>query len=163
MVSYGAQECSCKQHFSLHCPLDPLVFLTRGLGSAGISWWCVIVENITKERSTCDRLEHCSVRAVGLLGLLGLGVKKPTPAAAVTAPPSDTSPSLGGSGHTPLFRVRGQFCSTLGKLPFSPAGLSSSLFHFTWPSGPRAGSVSPWLLFVPSSHSPSLLSENTQL
>lgn len=95
MVSYRAQECSCKQHFSLHCPLDPLVFLTRGLGSAGISWWCVIVENITKERSTCDRLEHCSVRAVGLLGLLGLGVKKPTPAAAVTAPPSDTSPSLG--------------------------------------------------------------------
>lgn len=101
MVSYRAQECSCKQHFSLHCPLDPLVFLTRGLGSAGISWWCVIVENITKERSTCDRLEHCSVRAVGLLGLLGLGVKKPTPAAAVTAPPSETSPSLGGSGHTP--------------------------------------------------------------
>lgn len=95
MVSYRAQECSCKQHFSLHCPLDPLVFLTRGLGSAGISWWCVIVENITKERSTCDRLEHCSVRAVGLLGLLGLGVKKPTPAAAVTAPTSDTSPSLG--------------------------------------------------------------------
>lgn len=41
-------------------------------------------------------------RAVGLLGLLGLGVKKPTPAAAVTAPPSDTSPSLGGSGHTAL-------------------------------------------------------------